>query len=76
MAMTKKEQAEMGPGKTYKINHARKGRFTVKTIEIDGEWITVEIVSGVANAMMEYNVAKSGEQITLRISHILSFEEV
>lgn len=63
-------------GKTYKIKHSRKGSFTAKAIGTDGEWITVEIVSGVAHAMMYYNVANVGDQTTLRISHILSFEEV
>ena len=63
-------------GKTYKIKHSRKGTFIAKAIGTDGEWVAVEIVSGVARAMMQYNAAVAGEQITLRISHILSSEEV
>lgn len=63
-------------GKTYKINHSRKGTFIAKAIGTDGEWITVEIVSGVADAMMDYNAATAGEKVTLRISHIRSSEEV
>lgn len=56
-------------GKTYTINHSRKGTFVAKVIShADPEWATVEIISGMARAMIAYNVATEGEQITIRVS--------
>lgn len=53
-------------GKTYEVNHTRKGRFTLKVKHDGDEFVTGLIISGTATAMMRYNVVEEGEQITVR----------
>jgi hypothetical protein len=55
-------------GKTYIVNHSRKGRFTAKVHAINGEWADLEIVAGRADAMLPENRAGKGEGITVRLS--------
>lgn len=66
----------MEVGKTYEIYHSRKGKFAIKVISDDGEWLDVEIVSGTAKAMLRGNVAFAGDLLTLRKGHINSFKEI
>lgn len=66
----------MQVGKTYKINHTRKGRFSIRVESNDGEWVKGLVVSGKAGAMMAHNEREAGEEITVRKSLISSFEEV
>ena len=56
-------------GKTYEVRHCRKGTFTLRVTAINGEWITGEIVAGVAKAVMSYSVGYEGDSITVRDSH-------
>lgn len=53
-------------GKLYEIKHTRKGRFTARVVEADPEWTTVEVVSGIANAMNPDNIAYPGDMVTIR----------
>lgn len=55
-------------GKTYRINHIRKGIFAGRVISSGDDWVTVEIVSGQAGAMLPENVVDTGEEITVRLS--------
>lgn len=56
-------------GKLYEIRHSRKGTFTGKLLSIDGEWADIEIVRGVARAIMDYNIKYEGEKVTIRDVH-------
>ncbi len=55
-------------GETLEIEHQRKGKFTMRLIRIDDEWMTGKIIKGEAKAMMSYNVKEEGEEITIRRS--------
>ena len=66
---------ELAKGKTYLINHARKGTFIMKVeIMYDG-FIGGTIVGGKTSAMLDYNVKHKGEKITFRKSFINSVIE-
>jgi len=71
---------ELEAGKTYEICHSSKGKFTGTVVGIvsceDGEWVKIEVIDGVASAMMDYNVAYKGDIITIRKSLIRSVSEV
>ena len=56
--------------KVYDITHSRKGRFFVRIESEDDEWVTGEIVSGTASALLDHNVKETGEKITMRKSLI------
>ena len=56
-------------GKTYMVDHKRKGRFCARVLSFGDEWADVQITSGRAGAMMSYNEAGPGEKITVRLSH-------
>jgi len=62
----------MKPGKTYLVNHQRKGTFMAKITGQSGEWTIGIIVGGKANAMMDYNIKEVGDEITFRTSHVSS----
>jgi hypothetical protein len=53
-------------GGVYAVNHSRKGKFQMRVDRIDGEWVEGVIVSGTAQAMLDYNVRETGEDITVR----------
>lgn len=53
-------------GETYMVNHERKGRFVGKLTGFDDEWANLEITAGVANAIIDYNIARKGEKIRVR----------
>lgn len=58
-------------GKTYEIRHSRKGTFTGRVIQADpdSEWVTLVVTGGIANAVMSYNVAYEGDEVTVRRCH-------
>lgn len=56
-------------GAEYEVRHSRKGTFAMRVDKVNGEWISGVIVSGVANALMSYNVKEAGEAITVRDTH-------
>lgn len=59
-------------GKTYLINHARKGTFVMKIETQDDIWAYGVIVGGKADALLDYNVKTAGDPITIPISFIRS----
>lgn len=63
-------------GSIYNIVHSRKGNFEAKVLGQDSEWMTVEVTHGKAKAMMSYNVAEVGDEVTIRKSHIVSVVKV
>lgn len=62
-------------GKTYAVDHSRKGRFQLKVTKVNDEWVYGTVVEGVAAAQMEYNMREVGESVTLR-REFASFREV
>ena len=62
-------------GKTYKVNHSRKGTFHLKVTAVDDAWVTGLIASGKAGAIIPENEVYEGEAITLRASFCV-FSEV
>lgn len=62
-------------GKTYEVRNQRKGTFSMRVASIDGEWITGEVVDGVAKAIMSYNVKEEGESVTVRSCHSYFIEK-
>lgn len=65
----------METGKTYTVRHTRKGKFTLKVTDQNDVWISGTIVSGETNALLDYNRAYEGEEITIRKS-FCSFKEI
>lgn len=55
-------------GKTYNVNHSRKGKFALQVTSVSEEWIDGFIVSGMAKAILPYNEVYEGEKITVRRS--------
>ncbi len=55
-------------GKVYGVRHSRKGTFQMKVTRVSDEWLTGNIIEGVAKALMSYNVRDVGEEITIRDS--------
>lgn len=62
-------------GKTYHIDHRRKGKFMGIVTHADDEWATVLITSGKARAMLDYNERETGETVTVRLS-LATFTEL
>lgn len=58
-------------GQRYKVIHSRKGEFWGTVIDVREIWATVRIDRGVARAVMSYNVAYKGDEVTIRSSHSL-----
>lgn len=54
-------------GKTYKINHSRRGEFYGKCLEFDDEWGRFKITSGVARFISRDDKTE-GAEITTRLS--------
>jgi hypothetical protein len=67
-------------GKFYKIVHSRKGTFYAKVLKVNGDleapdtFIDVEVTSGRANAIMDYNIGYPGDVLGIRNSHSLFYE--
>lgn len=59
-------------GKTYEVNHSRKGKFSIEILSQNDEWLTGIIKKGMAGAMLDYNEKGEGEKITIRKSLINS----
>lgn len=53
-------------GKTYIINHSRKGTFGLHVESQDDEWLYGYVAGGTAKAIMDYNVKETGERIAVR----------
>lgn len=61
-------------GKTYRIQHSRKGTFTAKIVRDDVAFLVVEVTEGEARNVSTDNYVV-GEQFSLKRSHAL-FTEV
>lgn len=62
-------------GKIYNVNHSRKGRFILKIISVNDEWITGELIEGDPKYLSEGAYSVAGEEMTLRES-FCEFQEV
>lgn len=56
-------------GATYEVRHSRKGTFFVRCTGLAGQWMNGVITSGVAKAVMAYNVRDEGDEVTIRDVH-------
>jgi hypothetical protein len=56
-------------GRHYSVRHSRKGNFCIEVTDLSDPWITGNIISGTAKAIMDYNVREAGESITIRDEH-------
>ena len=65
----------MEKGKIYKINHSRKGEFSIRVTGEDSEWLHGIIVEGAADAILTNNIRNEGEAITVRKSLCLIEED-
>lgn len=68
------EPQMMQDGKTYRINHRRFGRATVRVLSFDGDFYRTEIVEGTLRGMTE--TWGPGDIKELREEQIASAEEV
>lgn len=62
-------------GKTYTIDHTRKGRFTGIVTGIRDEWVTIQITAGRARALVPMNERSEGDHLTVRAA-FCTFTEV
>jgi len=62
-------------GKTYLVNHSRKGTFAMRVNSQCETWVHCVVTGGTAKAFLTYNEAHKGDEIGLRISHLLSAVE-
>jgi hypothetical protein len=60
---------EPEPNQIYHVNHSRKGKFTMRVDSVKGEWVSGQVISGTAKAMMDYNIKEAGDEITIRLCH-------
>lgn len=51
-------------GKTYHVNHRRKGQFDLLVTKVDDEWVTGDITSGVAR-YLNRDHRMDGDEITI-----------
>jgi hypothetical protein len=59
--------SQLEPGKTYTLQHKRFGNADVKVLELDGDWIYVEVIKG---ELVGINDSwGEGEQKSLRKEH-------
>ena len=63
---------ELENGKTYLVNHSRKGTFMMYIENQCDTWAHGSVAGGKANAMLNYNEKEKGEEISVRISHLRS----
>jgi len=62
-------------GKTYLINHSRKGVFVMRVDRQRGAWAHGIIVAGKANARLDYNEKLVGDRVDIRIDLLNSAVE-
>ncbi|MCW5591017.1 MAG: hypothetical protein KIS74_02860 [Burkholderiales bacterium] len=59
---------KLSVGTTYRVDHTRKGRFTVRLTRFDDTWATGVVVDGLAAALLPENERGVGEEVTFRRS--------
>ena len=62
-------------GKTYNVNHSRKGEFVLAVTHVGDEWVTGRLIAGKPHYLNHYNEKELGEVMTVRIS-LCTFTEV
>jgi len=62
-------------GKSYNVNHCRKGEFSLSVTDVGKEWITGRLIAGAPHYLNHYNEKELCESMTVRAS-FCSFEEV
>ncbi len=62
-------------GKSYKVNHSRKGKFILKVTHLTDTWATGVVAAGKAEANLPHNEREQGESVTLRIA-FCKFEDI
>ena len=62
-------------GKIYVVKSQRKGTFIMRITVVNDEWVTGEILTGRAKAIMEYNEREAGDEITVRRSMTVFTEQ-
>ena len=55
-------------GKTYEVNHARKGEFVLAITAVNDEWITGNLIEGEPRYLLDCNKRIKGEELTIRRS--------
>lgn len=60
--------ADLIRGHRYLINSQRKGTFVGELVSADDTWATFRVTAGKAKAMLAYNEAEKGEEVTVRRS--------
>jgi hypothetical protein len=63
-----KMETNLEIGKAYAVTSQRKGSFNMKLTHQDETWATGIITKGKAKAIMAYNEAEEGEEVTVRKS--------
>lgn len=63
-------------GKCYKVNHSRKGEFSLYIESQDSDWIYGVVTDGYAGAMNDYNQKFEGEKIAVRTKFLTNLGEV
>ena len=53
-------------GMTYDISHSRKGLLTIEVYNVDGEWVSAELISGHMKTANPDNKVLPGENFTFR----------
>ncbi len=56
-------------GEKYKLIHAGKGTAIVRVLEIDGEWIDVEVLQGRLQGIGAGSLVEVGDYDRVRDSH-------
>ena len=62
-------------GKTYAVNHRRKGLFKLKVLSLGNDFVTGNIVEGKTTCVLESNDKYEGEEITIK-SSLASFYNI
>ncbi len=62
-------------GKTYLINHPRRGTLVMRVGSQCGDWASGVIVAGKANARLDYNEKVAGDRIDVRVDLLNSAVE-
>ena len=61
---------ELEIGRTFKVEHQRKGTFWLQVSGINDEWVTGIIVAGNPNMILKINERVEGDEITVRKSFL------
>lgn len=63
-------------GKTYEIDHKRKGLFKITITETNEEFLSGVITEGTTKTMLAHNTRTAGDDISIRKSLIKTAKEL